>query len=105
LHILEDINDIKDITGFRFPCRIFEVKIVGKDWIKFDNKIKCKKLKVIKKLSIEEINKKLKNIRMINNSSAMTILLLYYVIILLLNYLIIQYVTFIQMKQHSFRIQ
>jgi len=70
LHILEDINNIKDITGFRLPCRIFEVKIIGKDWIKFDNKIKCKKLKVVRELSIEEINEKLKNIRMINNSSA-----------------------------------
>jgi len=70
LHLLDDINKIKDITGFRLPCRVFEVKIIGKEQIEFNNKIKCKKLKVVKELSIEEINNLLEKISMEDNSSA-----------------------------------
>ena len=69
LHLVDDINKIEDITGFKFPCRVFEVKIIGKDYIEFGNKIKCRKLKVIKELTIEEINELLKNIEIIDRSS------------------------------------
>ena len=33
LHLVDDINKIKYITGFQFPCRVFEVEIIGKDYI------------------------------------------------------------------------
>ena len=70
LHLVDDINKIRDITGFRLPLRVFEVKIVGKNYVKFDDKIKCEKLRVLKELTIYEINELLKNMFLTSNSSA-----------------------------------
>ena len=69
LHILDDINKIKNITGLKLPFRVFKVRVIG-DFVKFKDKIKCRKLKVIKELTIKEINNQLTNIELISNSSA-----------------------------------